>query len=317
MKSGLIKFLSVLVFTVFLTACVGTPFESTQPGFGETYPSQFIVGDVYILKNHEKVEGNIAGIGTTLIIEDGATVMGDISLVASNLEINGRVTGDINVFAGTSALNENAIITGNINQIFNQLKVAPDAVISGKINTYVFPLSEEKNVGEGVVNLMEWLQPTHWIILQSSRALALIMVTLLIVALFKKPTFLVMEAIRKNIAVSWGAGILSMFFIPIIALVLVISICLSPIGLIILIILIICIIWGWASLSFIIGERLAHWLKLNWSDEAVAVIGAVMAGIFLSLFALIPCVGFLINTMITAVGLGGILLSRFGTFSVQ
>ena len=94
MKFRRISFLLAMLALAALTACASMPTDiNASEGFGATYPSQLLTGDVYILKNHEKIDGNISGIGTTLIIEEGAMVMGDISLVASNLEVNGRVAG--------------------------------------------------------------------------------------------------------------------------------------------------------------------------------------------------------------------------------
>lgn len=310
MKSRLISILTGLFIIVFLAACVGAPF--TKAGEA-TYPSQFLTGDVYILENDERIDGNIFGIGTTLIIEEGATVMGDISLIASNLEVNGQVNGDINLFAGTSKINETAVVTGSINQIFNQTYTSPEALISGEINTYVFPSSGESNLGKGLLDVMDWLKPTYWLALQIGRIILLVLMAVLSIFLFKLSTLRIVRAIKKSPIVSWGAGLLTQFFLPLIALVLIVTICLSPIGIISILALLISIIWGWAAISIIVGERLASWLKFDWSDEVHAVIGALIAGLFVSLITLIPCLGFLVNLLISAIGLGGVLLSRFGT----
>ena len=315
MKFRLINLLPLFLALVCLASCAGNSIMKNGDFSGgqDTFPSQFLTGDVYILKSGEKIIGNIAGIGTTLVIEDGAQVTGDISLMASNLEVNGRVNGDVNLFAGTSTFNESAIVTGSINQIFNQLKASPEASIFGEINTYVFPTSGENNLGTGLPNLLEWAKPTFLFGLQVIRVIALLLFTLLAVYIFHIPTFRVIHSIRQNVAVSWGAGIITLFFIPIIALVLIITICLSPVGLILLLVYLICYLWGWTALSFIVGERFTHWLKFDWSDEATAAIGALLTGTIISLISLIPCIGFLMNTIISAVGLGGVLISRFGT----
>lgn len=315
MKSRLIKFLPVLLVIFILTACSGL----NEQGFtditssGDTYPSQFLNGDVYILKNGETISGNISGVGTTLVIEEGATVVGDISLLASSLEVDGKVKGNINLFAGTSAFNENALITGSINQIFNQLETTPGAVINGEINTYVFPTSGETNFGKGLVNIMEWFKPGFWFGLQFSRILILVLISVLAVFLFKDPTFKVEQAIRKNLAVSWGAGIITLFFVPVIALVLIITICLSPVGIIFALAVFVGSLWGWAALGGIVGDQFTQWVKIDSSDVGTTALGALIIGIIISLISLIPCVGFVINITLSAMGLGGVLLSRFGT----
>ena len=315
MKFRLTNLLALFLVLVCLASCAGnSTFEkSVNVDDADIYPSQFLTGDVYILKDGEKIDGNIAGIGTTLVIEEGAQVKGDISLIASNLEVDGKVNGDINLFAGTSTFNDNAIVTGTINQIFNQIEASPNASIYGEINTYIFPASGDDTFGQGLPNLLEWANPTALFSFQAARVISLLLLSLLAISLFHTPTFKVIDSIRQNLAVSWGAGILTLFFIPIIALVLIITICLSPIGILILLAFFISLIWGWTALSFIIGERFTHWLKLDWSNEGTAAVGAVLTGVILSVISLIPCLGFFINTVISAIGLGGVLISRFGT----
>ena len=315
MKFRRISFLLAMLALAALTACASMPTDiNASEGFGATYPSQLLTGDVYILKNHEKIDGNISGIGTTLIIEEGAMVMGDISLVASNLEVNGRVAGDINLFAGTSTINDTAIVTGSINQIFNQTNTTAQALVNGEINTYVFPASGDENFSKGLLNALSWIKPSHWISLQIARVLVLVIISIMAAFLFNLPNRRVIRALHNNPVVAWGVGIITQFFVPIIALVLIVTICLSPIGIIAVLALVVCILWGWAALSLIVGERLDIWLKFDWSDEATAVVGAILTGVIISAISLVPCIGFLFNMLLSAVGLGGVILSRFGTY---
>ena len=313
MKSRWSRFLPLL-FTVFLlSACIGSGLRADKEKLSASYPSQFLVGDVYVLKEYEKIDGNIAGIGTTLIIEDGAAVLGDISLIGSQLEVFGYVAGDTNVFAGTTHIQNTANINGSINQIAHQINIEPGAHISGEINTFAFPT--QLNLGDSgrLENIMNWVHPTGWIAFQLIRNLFLVFITILIIFLFKMPTLRVVRCIKKNVAVSWGVGILVIIAAPIVSLFLIITICLSPLGLILILAFLIADIWGWTGISFIIGSNLTHWLKLDWPEEAEVVIGAVLLGLVSTLLAFLPCVGFMISTMISAVGLGGIVLSKLGT----
>jgi cytoskeletal protein CcmA (bactofilin family) len=315
MKSRLISIFSVILLAGLLSACGSVPFSQMELSNGSTstYPSQFLTGDVYVLKDQEKIEGNIAGIGTTLIIEDGAVVTGDISLIGGNLEIDGQVLGDVNMFAGTTTIGDTAIISGSINQVLNQTTTSPNASISGEINTFIFPFSGGGQIGKNILNILEWMKPGFWALLQFVRISLLLLATLLATALFTNPTFTVMAAIRKNPAVSWAVGVVISFAMPIISLVLIATICLSPIGLILLLAYLISILWSWTVLSNILGEQVTRWLDLSWNKEGTAVLGAVLTGVLISLISLIPFGGILLNGAICAIGLGGIILSRFGT----
>lgn len=304
---------SFLIIAFLMTACVGAELQAKDKGFGETFPSQFLAGDVYILENHEKIEGDIAGIGTTLIIEDGATVMGNISLIGSNLEISGRVAGDINVFAGNSFIKESAIITGSINQVFHQLNIHPDAGVFGEINSYQFPTQGNIDASEGLTSLMDWLRPSSIVLFQAAKTITFILISLLAIYLFKTQTLRGVASMQKNFIAAWGAGLITMIAVPIISLVFLITICLSPIALILYIVFLISLLWGWILIASAAGQQLSRWLRLDWKVELATVIGAIFVGLVTSLISIIPCVGFLINTMIASAGLGGILLSRFGS----
>jgi len=317
MKSRWTKLLPLLFAVFLLSACAGSGFKTEEENFLATYPSQFLIGDVYVLKNHEKIDGNLAGVGTTLIIEDGATVMGDISLIGGQMEIFGRVAGDINVFAGTSYIHNTAIITGNINQIAHQINIEPGSHISGEINTFAFPTQLSVGNAGNFGKIFDWLRPTGWIIFQLIRNLILVFITVLIIFLFKIPTLRIAHSIKNNIAVSWGAGLLVILAAPIVSLFLIITICLSPIGIILFLAFLIADIWGWAGISFIIGDNFIHWLKLDWPEEAEVAVGTVLLGLASTLLAFLPWVGFLISMTISTVGLGGIVLSKLGTIKKE
>lgn len=312
MKPHWIKTLLVLIAAVALTACISAPAKPASPEYRTTYPSQFIFGDTYILKSHEKIDGNIVGLGTTLIIEKDALVMGDVSLVGSNLDVSGRIAGDLNVLVGTSFIKDTAIIAGNINQIFQTTNIAPKALVTGEINTYSFPSAASGKAGSKVISLLEWLRPGRVMALQAGQVFALVIVSLLGIYLFKTPTSRITSAIRANAPAAWGAGLLTIITTPIVAVILIITICLSPVGLLLLIAFFISSLWGWVALSSILGMNIINWLKLDWSIESATIIGALILGVLSSLLSFIPCIGFLLNLMITATGIGGVLLSRFG-----
>ncbi len=319
MKLTLNKLLSVfllLAVLLALTACSSLSAEQADGGgFTETYPSQFLSGDVYILKANERIAGNISGVGTTLIIQDGAFVTGDISLIGGDLDIEGQVNGNVNVLAGTAKFGDPAHVKGNLNQIFNQTDISPKAVIDGEINTFVIPLSGDQNFGKNVTNLLEWLKPAVWLLLQFIRIVGMIVFALVATALFRQPTFNALHAVRKSPAVAWGAGLLTIFSLPIISIVLIVTVCLSPVGLIFIVLLLICEIWSWTIISNMVGIQMTRWLHLEWSPEGAAVFGALLVGVIISAISLLPIAGFLINLFFCSLGLGGILLSRFGTSS--
>jgi hypothetical protein len=312
MKPYKVRFFLAFFSALLLSGCAAG-FDSVSAPLFETFPGQFLVGDVYILHDHQKIDGDIAGVGTTLIIEDGAMVLGDISLVGGNLEIEGRVAGDVNVLAGSAIIRDTAIITGDVNQALTAAEIEPKALVSGAINSYVFPAVNGAPSGEEVVSILSWLQPRRILLFKLFQVLGMTLVTLLMIYLFTDPTLKVVRAIRCNLPAAWGAGLLTYIAAPIISVVFIITICLSPVGLVVLITFLLSLLWGWVALASIIGEQLNRWLRLDWAVEPAAVLGAVVFGVSTALISFIPCLGFFINLVIASFGLGGVLLSRFGT----
>ena len=304
---------SLTIIAFLVTACTGAGLKGSDDDFWETYPGQFLAGDVYILQNHEKINGDIAGVGTTLVIEEGATVIGDITLIGSNLEVAGRIAGDVNVIAGSSFIKESALITGSVNQAFHQLNIHPGADVFGEINSYEFPTQSMADGGEGLSKFLEWFRPSTIIIYHLIRELVYILMSLLAISLFKVPTMRGVTSLRKSPAAAWGAGLITMIAIPIISLIFVITVCLSPIAVILILAFLLSLLWGWIIVASAIGQQLTKWLRLDWKVETATIFGSVVVGLITSLISIIPCVGLLINSMIAAAGLGSVLLSHYGT----
>jgi len=301
-----------LLLLILISACTGTTFQGAESGNGETFPSQFIAGDVYILKSGQTVEGDVTGVGTTLIIEENAFVKGDVSLAGSNLDIAGSISGDMNVLAGTSVIRDTARINGSVNQIFHQIEIKPGAVVEGEINEFVLPARPGTDYGEGFAIFLEWLQPGRILAFQIGRVVIFTLLAVLVIYLIKTPTLRVSAAITGNPVASWGAGIITWVSAPVISLVMFITICLIPLGILLMLAFLVGMLWGWIAISFLLGEKLAEWLKLDWRDEVVTAAGALTLGLLTVLISFIPCIGFFINQMIGVFGLGGVLISRFG-----
>jgi len=307
------KFLSIfLLLPILLGACAGAAFQDAQQASGETFPSKFIAGDVYILKSGQTVEGDVTGVGTTLIIEENAFVRGDVSLVGSSLDIAGSISGDVNVFAGTSVIRDTARISGSINQIFHQIEIESGAVVSGEINEFILPGRPGADFSEGFANILDWLNPGRILAFHIGRVILFTFIAVLVTYLLKTPTSHVSSAITTNPVAAWGAGIITWVSAPVISFVLVITICLIPFGILLILAFLVSMLWGWIAISYLVGEKFAEWLKLEWGEESVAAVGALILGLFTVLISFIPCLGFFINQMIGVFGLGGVLISRFG-----
>jgi len=300
-----------LVSVLALTGC-----SAAQPDLSgdseNVFPGQFLLGDVYILQSGERINGDIAGIDTQLTISERAIVNGSISAIGSQVRIDGIINGNINSFGGSVTFGDTAQIRGDINNITSEIDIAPGAGIVGEINAFSLPEEGQPENLEIPDQAKEILNPRGWVIFQVVRVSLLLIANTLIIFLFKDPTLRVVRQLRSQVLVSWIVGIVLAFSTPLVAIVLLVSICLSPIGLLLLILLFLVKIWSWTLISYLVGDLLASWLNLEWGHIAIVVLGSLIVGLVTILLSFIPFVGIIINAIVSALGVGSIVLGRFG-----
>ena len=315
MKKYRIKviFYFVLLFTTCLVACSSTD-EIKEVDYQTVLPDQFLIGDIYRLQKHQIIRGNIAGIGTTLIIEEGALVDGNISLVGSRLVLAGRVTQDINLVAGTSEIRPSALVLGDVNRILQNSKIDPNANIFGEINDFRVPASLAQTIAGGVSNIFAWSQPDSWFILQIAQAIILICLALIATISHKSSSF-VSNSLLSQPALSWLIGTIVYCLGSIIAIILILTICLSLGGLALLLFIFLGGAYGIGVLGSAIGDRI--WMRFNFAHSQLlkSIFGGLILSFVISGFSLIPCLGAIINLGIISSGFGAVLLSLTNRFS--
>jgi len=109
-----------------------------------------------------------------------------------------------------------------------------------------------------------------------------------------------------------GLGLLTAFFGVTLIVVLAITICLSPVSLIGALVLGAAVILGWVALGLEVGRRLALAFKREWSDATQAGLGTLLLSFVVYAVGLIPCLGFIFGALLWMIGLGAVLLTRFG-----
>ena len=318
MKQILIRKIFLLIFiAIFITGCIPYKGSFFEVGEGTLIGDQLLIGDIYHLNSGRVIDGNIFGIGTTLIIESGSTIKGNINAIACTLEISGLVEGDINVIAGSSRILSEAHIKGNINQLYQQAIISPQSQIDGEINTFTIPIPLSTPISKIVNFATEWVKPVNWIILQLLRTITYSLISMLAIIIGKRVFIHFADSIQTNIAISWGTGFLAIIAIPIAVLLLIITICLSPIGLLLLLTFALAILFGWIALAAVFGKMLCAWLNINLRAELQIFCGAFLLGTITSVLGWIPCIGWLISTTIGTIGLGGVILSAIDYYRLR
>ena len=298
----LLSFLALLL----MSSC--TPVQTTQTeGDGK-----LVIGEVYTLESGKTIQGDVAVVGSSFTIEKGAVVNGDISLIGSTAEISGEVNGSIFAVGGSTTLSSTAMINGDINQMFHDLELVPGVSVSGDINTYSNPFSFPKLLNNIGTIFPYFTNPTQVLLNRLIGSIIFCFLACLFSYLLPKPVQNCVNTIKNQPGTAWGVGLLIILLAPLFIVILAVTICLSPIALVLLVAFLIAIFYGWIVLAVIIGEKFNNWLYLKMGPVLQTLIGALLTSIVISLISLIPCLGIPVSMVAGCYGLGGVVISRFG-----
>ncbi len=307
-KIALFLVLALLVALVFPSSAFAQPLKEDKVVFGDTYR----------LGTGETLDGNLAVFGGAVTLEKGSNVTGDVSMLGGAVDGDGLIGGNIKFIGGTLTLGDNAVVKGNVQTFGGTLRKSEKAIVGGKVTT-----GGTSPFQFNTPNLH--LRPNTWIDLTPVRtvfggtAASLFMAALaMLVALFwPKGTERVAHAMIASPALSGGIGCLTLLVAPALIILLTITIILSPVSLVGILLLVITFIFGWIAFGMEVGKRISQAFNVTWHPAANAGLGTLVVTLIVSWVSLIPFIGWLFGwlapLLIVVTGLGGVLVTRFGT----
>jgi hypothetical protein len=308
-----ISIVLLLVLGLVISAC-----SINQPGFEQSSKlvmrgNQLIFAKNYSIPPGCILEGDIVAVGATIALTPGAMVKGNILLIGSSLENKGIIQGNVNLIAGTATLRNGSILNGDVNQLFNNVVLEQKAQVIGAINSISFPAIPAERISSLITFISNRLNPSNWLKWGIIQVVATSFLALIAGIWLKKRVVLINRQIQSQPVLSWGTGILALAVLPIVSLILIITICLSPLGLFILIALSFAYLSGWIGLGIAGGALLHGWLRTQWPFELQAFLGSFVLGIATALIGWIPCIGWMFNILLGCMGLGAVIITRFGS----
>ncbi len=279
---------------------------------------QLVFGDNYVLKGGQTLNGNLVILGGNGIVEAGAVVNGDISLMGGNLDFAGRVNGSIAFIGGNVTLRSGSTVAGDINAMGGNLEGEQLATIGGQVRRMT-PRALLFNLDQGAQEIpRRGLLTSMGDLLGSalSRMLQILgtaVLALLLGLLIPKPLKRVSESLTVQPWLSIGVGLLTLIVLPLVLVLLSITIILIPVTLLAFFVLAAAVVFGWLAVGYWVGERMSALFKTDWADAVSAGLGTLVLGIAAWLIGYVPCIGWLAVPLVASLGLGGVILSRFGT----
>lgn len=310
--------LCILLMLMILLLAFPAPASAQSIDDGD----QVVLGGRFRLRSDETLNGNLIIVGGAAILEEGSQVRGDVLVTGGSLEAAGTIDGNITAFGGSVKLMDEVVVNGDVILNSASFSRAPGAVVQGDILNNVISLDgfDFGNLPSITVAEPDYTQPYRvWIDFLTGaiwwvlRILAISGLGALVVLIAQKPTERVAKSIGAQPIIASAFGLLTAVVAPALLLLLTVTIILIPVGLIGILILVIAGLYGWVAVGYEIGRRLEKALKTTWAPAIAGGIGTFVLTITMSVFGLVPCIGWLVPVIVSIIGIGGVLISRFGT----
>jgi cytoskeletal protein CcmA (bactofilin family) len=282
-----------------------------------------VFGGPVVLREEAEFDGDLTVFGP-MTLERGALIDGHL-VVMGTADIGGRVHGDV-FAAGDLELRGTANIEGDLSAT-GAIRRAPEAVVAGEIRShderawginwpFVVPFA-----GPGVVRSAQINRTPRWVSFMWRVAQGLVSVVLLgllalmIASLWPVQTERVGRVIEEEPLTSYGSGLLTLILVAIAALLLAITICLSPFAAVGVVILALGLLVGWVALGMVLGRRILVSVFKTPSPTPVAsaVVGTVLVTLILALSRVLGPIHVLLLFLLAPLAVGAVLLTRFGT----
>ncbi len=250
---------------------------------------------------------NVVKIGSDINIEEGTKVRNVVAL-GGQITVDGYVENHVIAVGGSVVLTRTAVVGGNVISLGGIVARGRGSEIHGSLTEI-----NSDDISAAISNALsdEW-EGWSWIfaIVSVSIFIGILILTMLIVYFIPKPIRVIANAVRDIPfkVIMWGlVGLILIVPLAVLLAVSVIGIVLIPLE---MTIVLCAIILGFIAVSQLVGEKLFAVLKRH--DHNI-VRETIWGLIILWVIGWIPYVGWMLKVFAIVLGLGGVLVTRFGT----
>jgi hypothetical protein len=253
---------------------------------------------------------SVVKINSDVTIEENMKVR-NVFVLRGQITINGTVEQNVVAIGGSIVLTRTAVVNGDVVALGGIIVMGKGADVHGTLTEI-----NSSNISAAISDLLsdDW-EGWSWLFAIFSVVVffAILILALLIVALIPKPIQVIAETIKTNTFKVSLSGLLGLLLIVPIAVLLTISV----IGIVLIplemILVVSAALMGFIAVSQLVGRRVLMLIKRTGGG----VIRQTFWGLItLWLIGWIPYVGWIIKVLAVVLGLGGVIMTRFGTKEV-
>ena len=225
--------------------------------------------------------------------------------IGGSIEINGRVEEDAVAIGGSIKLNAGAEVGGDVVALGGSVVQSDKAKIDGDVIELGSPWLESAIKGASASS------PAVSIAFKIISTIAMLALLAVLAALFPKQTENILDKVNDAWLKSFGFGVLGLILIVPIIVGLIISLLGIPLIPIFILLVGAAYIMGFVAVAGCIGRRIFKSLKTKKAKPLPLEI--LLGAAVVILISWVPFIGWLAKLLIVLTGLGGVILTKFGT----
>lgn len=314
-----------IVSLALLVMLVWVPLQPVSAK-GPSFDGQVIFGQSYTLKQGDTQNGDLVIFGGSATLEQGSVVNGDLVLVGGTLVADGEITGDVAVTGGSVKLGATAHIRGNLATVGTSFERAEGAQIDGQITNTATSWTGNGITSNPIVPSTPEtprfnfnFNPIWEMFNAFGQATALALLAMLVMLFLAPHTERVVQAGSGQPLIAGGLGLLTLVVAPLALVLMTITLILIPVVVVAIVALFVAAIFGWIAVGYEIGRRFTTAIHQNWHPSFSAGLGVFTLTLVSAALTGIPglnCVGWLVPFLLSLVGLGAVIMTRFGMKAV-
>ena len=319
------------LFTLMLLlAMVFLPTSAVQArGFsGGLLDGRVIFGDNFTLESGDTLTGDLVVFGGNVKVEEDATVQGDAVVIGGNVTLDGIVEGSVVIIGGSTTMGASSLVEGDLVTVGGSLRREPGSEIEGEVVTNIpapdiqIPdVPKSPRVPDVPIPPSPPSPPTFnfdpignfFGMLFTAISVSLLA---MVASLFLQPQIeRVSQAVVGQPVIAGSIGLLTGVMAPVVLVILTVTIILIPVTVLAAMALALAWLFGMIAIGTEVGERFTKAINQTWAPPLTAGMGTFLMMIVVGGIGMVPCIGWLAASLVALIGIGGVVLTIFGTQS--
>ena len=293
---------------------------------GGLLDGRVIFGDNFTLESGDTLSGDLVVFGGNVTVEEDAVVQGDMVVIGGNVNLHGTVTGSTVSIGGSTNMSETAVVEGDLVTVGGSLSRDPGSKIEGEVVTNVpapdiripdIQIPEVPNPPSppNPPNIHFDFNPIGNFFQMLGTAIAVSLLAML-ASLFLQPQIeRVSQAVIGQPIIAGSFGLLTIIVTVVSTVILTITLILIPVAILVVLVVPLAWLFGLIAVGTEVGERFTRTINQTWAPPLTAGIGTFLMMLVVGGIGMIPCIGWLATSLVALLGIGGVVLTIFGTQS--